>query len=429
MTTDPIEIFLSRLQHPLLAGIDMSLDRMHRLLGMLGSPHKKMPPVIHVAGTNGKGSLLAYLHYIFEAAGYRVHRYTSPHLVQFRERILLQGKPVENAYLENIVKHLASVLATQPATFFEATTVLAFLAFAEKPADLLLLETGMGGRLDATNVIDKPLLTAITPVSFDHCEYLGNTLKNIAGEKAGIIKKAVPCVIGRQDNEALMVLEEKAQSLNAPLFRLGHEFHVERNGGTVMYRSIKRHIELRPSLAGGFQYDNAATAVACIDNISGFNVTDEHIIAGLAATQWPARLQKLEGHAYNTLLPADMPLYLDGGHNPQGGEMLAGWCAEQGAEVYLVCGMVKGKDASAYLKPLASHVKALYAVTIPGESMSRPVAELQAAAKGVGMEAEAAPSVEIALQTIARRAKTPAIVCICGSLYLAGKVLAVQEAA
>src|SRR5277367_54307 len=186
---DVVESFLNRLHHPALASVDLSLDRMYRFLSMLGSPHKRLPPVIHVAGTNGKGSLIAYLQAIFEAAGYKVHRYTSPHLVHFHERIVLAGREIENAYLETILRHVSALLPTQPATFFEATTAAAFLAFSERPADILLMETGMGGRLDATNVIEKPLLTAITPVSYDHMEYLGNTLTAIAGEKAGIMRK------------------------------------------------------------------------------------------------------------------------------------------------------------------------------------------------------------------------------------------------
>jgi dihydrofolate synthase/folylpolyglutamate synthase len=426
MTNDPIEAFLSRLQHPLIAGIDLSLDRMHRLLSMLGSPHKRLPPVVHVAGTNGKGSLLAYLYAVYEAAGYRVHRYTSPHLVEFRERMIVQNKMVENAYLQNVVQHLASVLAVQPATFFEATTALAFLVFAEKPADVMLLETGMGGRLDATNVVDKPLVTAITPISYDHTEFLGTTLAAIAGEKAGIMKKGVPCVIGRQDPEALAVLEKKAAELGVPLTRLGHEFHVEHRDGKVFYRSAKRELELKPSLPGDFQYDNAASAIACIEVMQDrYNITDTHITQGLANTHWAARLQHLTHHPYNRQLPAGFDLYLDGGHNPQGGQMLANWAQKQsGRDVYLVCGMLKNKDAKAFLTPIAPHVKALYAVEIEGESMSRTASDVQGVAKSLHIEAQTAPSVEIALQTIAQHVKTPATVCICGSLYLAGKVLA-----
>jgi len=416
--TDSVEAFLNRLHHPMLAQIDLSLDRMHRLLGMLGSPHKRLPPVVHVAGTNGKGSLLANLKAILEAAGYRVHRYTSPHLVRFRERIVLSGKEIENNYLESIVRHIAPVLQQQPATFFEATTAIAFLAFAEKPADILLLETGLGGRLDATNVIDKPLLTAITPISFDHTEYLGNTLSKIAAEKAGILKKNVPCVVGRQEPDALAVIEKHAAGLNAPLYRFGREWTHE-NG---VYQSPKRTLTFAPSLVGDYQFDNAASAIACLDQMPDFTVSEAHITQGLANVVWPARLQKLPPVA------PDIELWLDGGHNPQGGEMLARWLATQNQkEIHLICGMVKGKDAKSFLAPVAPYAKSFYAITIPEEAGSQPAAQLAQVAAGLGMQAHAATSIENALQTVSARAKTPAIVCICGSLYLAGKVLAKLE--
>lgn len=419
--TDAVAQFLSRLHHPTLAAIDLSLDRMLRLLAVLGSPQKRLPPVIHVAGTNGKGSLLIYLQYILQAAGYRVHRYTSPHLVHFRERIILNGQEIDNAYLEKILGHVARVLPSQPATFFEATTAAAFLAFSERPADVLLLETGMGGRLDATNVIAKPLLTAITPIALDHTEYLGKDIASIAGEKAGIIKRGVPCVVGRQDEMAAAVLEKKAQELSAPLFRLGKEW--EREG--AHYRSAARQVVLNPALEGGFQFDNAATAVACLEQLPQFVVTDEHIAQGLAAAKWPARLQRLSEGPLLSLLPEGTPLYLDGGHNPQGGQVLASWLAgQQGREIYLVCGMVQGKDTRAFLEPVLPHVRALYAVGIQGEETSQPASAIARAANSLGIEVQEAPSVEKALQTIAERAKTPFMVCICGSLYLAGKVLA-----
>ena len=418
---DTLEQFLARLHHPALAAIDLSLDRMLRLLSLLGSPQKRLPPVIHVAGTNGKGSLLIYIQEILSAAGYRVHRYTSPHLVHFSERIILNGQPIENTYLEKILGHVASVLPQQQATFFEATTAAAFLAFAEKPADVLLLETGMGGRLDATNVIAKPLLTAITPVSLDHTEFLGKDLASIAGEKAGIIKRGVPCVIGRQEPEALAVLEKVAASLDAPLYRLGHEWKSENR----QYISGERTLPLAPALAGEHQYDNAATAVACLQQLPQFTISDAHIAQGLAAATWPARLQHIENGPYRELLPLNCELWLDGGHNPQGGQVLADWLAKQGdKDVYLICGMVKGKDTAAFLRPAASSTTALYAVAIPDEATSQPASAIAKAASGLGIEAHLADSVEKALQTIALRAKNPAIICICGSLYLAGKVLA-----
>lgn len=423
--SDSVEAFLNRLHHPTLAAIDLSLDRMYRLLTMLGNPHKRLPPVIHVAGTNGKGSLLAYLKAIFEARGLRVHRYTSPHLVRFSERIVLAGKEIENNYLESIIKHVAPLLQQQPATFFEATTALAFLAFAEKPADILLLETGMGGRLDATNVIDKPLLTAITPISFDHTEFLGTTLSAIAAEKAGIIKHGVPCVIGRQQPDPLQVLEKKAAEMHAPVYRLGEEWQIEKG----RYQSEKRNIEFTPSLAGEYQYDNAATAIACIDQLPQFAITNEHIRQGIANAYWPARLQHIKQGVFVSILPPGIELWLDGGHNPQGGAVLAQWIKQKAADrhVYLICGMIKGKDMQAFFSPMATAVKKLCAISIPGESASQPADKVAQAARAVGIEAQTSMSLENALKTVLESANSHAIICICGSLYLAGKVLAANE--
>ena len=423
MTTDPIEQFLNRLQHPLMVGIDLSLERMVRLLAAMGNPQKRLPPVIHVAGTNGKGSLIAYLSAIFEAAGYRVHRYTSPHLVWFSERIVLAGKEIENADLEKLFRHISPILAREQATFFEAATAAAFLAFADKPADILLLETGMGGRLDATNVIEKPLLTATTPIAIDHSEYLGKTIEKIAGEKAGIIKKNVPVVIGKQSSEALKILEKKATEMNAKVSRFGHEWRVENHH----YISPTRELLLTPSLAGEHQYDNAATAVACIEQLPQFNIENHHIKQGLELTIWQARLQHLSEHPYTKLLPENVELWLDGGHNPQGGEVLGHWLSEQAKtrEIYLICGMMKGKDSKEFLRYLAPYTKLLCAIKIPEEKDAQTPENIAIAARAVGMEAITAENIETALKTIATNAQKPAIICICGSLYLAGKVLGV----
>lgn len=418
MSRDPIENFLNSLHHPMLASIDLSLDRMHRLLAMLGNPHRRLPPVIHVAGTNGKGSLLANLQSILQAAGYKVHKYTSPHLVCFRERIVLCGQEIDDAYVVNIVKHVAAQLQAQPATFFEATTAAAFIAFAEKPADILLLETGMGGRLDATNILEKPILTAITPIAFDHTEYLGKTLMAIAGEKAGIIKRDVPCVIGKQEPEALSILKQKASEKNAPLYRVGYEW--QHTHGE--YISSKRRMRFSPVLPGDFQYDNTATALACLDMLPQFNVSDAQVTEGVAKAEWPARLQHITSGPLTELV-AGHQLWLDGGHNPQGGQVLGAWMAAQKQDIYLVCGMMKGKDAKAYLQHLAPYAKRLYTVAIPEESGSHSTSSLAAQACAVGIATQEAASLEKALQTIAGSAKNPSIVCICGSLYLAGYVL------
>jgi dihydrofolate synthase/folylpolyglutamate synthase len=283
------------------------------------------------------------------------------------------------------------------------------------------METGMGGRLDATNVIERPLLTVITPISYDHMEYLGNTLTAIATEKAGILRGGISCVVGKQVEEPEKVIEEKAAALKTPLYRYGKEWRVE----NAVYQSSKRTLALAPSLAGAYQYDNAATAAACIDCLPQFNIRDEHITQGLARVKWPARLQRLTRGKYIGLLPEGVELWLDGGHNPQGGEVLGAWLKERGIKnVYLICGMIKGKDPAVYFNFLKPYATELYAIAIPSELQTRRAEEVEAAAKNVGIQAVSAPSIENALQTIAQHVKTPAIVCICGSLYLAGKVLA-----
>lgn len=422
---DTIESLLSQMYHPGLKAIDPGLDRVISYLKLLGSPQLRLPPVIHVAGTNGKGSLIANLQSIFTQAGYRVHRYTSPHLVRFNERIVINGEPISDEYLKALLERVVGYIQEQPVTFFEATTAAAFLAFAEHPADVLLLETGMGGRLDATNVIDKPILTAITPISLDHCNFLGPTVEIIAYEKAGIMKSSVPCVVGRQTPDAAAVLTEQARRLHAPLYRYGHEWTLTGQG---VYQSSKRSITVTPALAGDHQFDNAATAIACIDQLAQFSISDTQIQQGVANTLWPGRLQPLKQGKLAALLPEGTELWLDGGHNPQGGEMLARWFASRGdVEIHVICGMVKGKETGAYLASMAPYIKQLYAIAIPQEELSQPPEQVLMAAQEAGIRAEVAASMEKALQTIGSRAKTPAIICICGSLYLAGRVLAANE--
>ena len=415
---------LARMHHVSLNTIELGLERVENFLALLGSPHKNLPPVIHVAGTNGKGSLIAYLEAIFTTAGYKVHRYISPHLVRFNERIQLNGKLIDDDYLKDVLQRVAKCIDQQPVTFFESTTTAAFLAFSEQPADIVLLETGMGGRLDATNVIEKPLLTAITPISLDHCDFLGNTIAAIAAEKAGIIKTHVPCVVGRQSSEAMHVINQKAAELQSALYRYGHEWQVLQDA----YQSPARTLHFKPSLAGRHQYDNAATAIACIEQLPQFAISDMQITQALSQTTWPARLQRLENGPLPCILPPGIELWLDGGHNPQGGEILAQWLIERNIkDIHLICGMVKGKDSAAFLKTLAPQVNKLYAITIDGEPQSQSAQQLQQTAQEVGIDAVSSPNLENALQTIAHHAKTPSIVCICGSLYLAGRVLAANE--
>lgn len=411
-THSDIQAVLNRLYNPGLARIEMRLERIVALLALLDSPELRLPPVVHVAGTNGKGSTLAYLKAICEAAGYCVHRYTSPHLVRFNERIEIAGVPIADDYLLSLLTRVEHATKTIPATFFEATTVAAFLAFAENPADIVLLETGMGGRLDATNVIANPMLTCITPIAIDHAEFLGDTLAKIAYEKAGIMKPDVPCVVGLQVAEAMQVLEHVATEKNVPLFRAGKEWKINN--------------ALQPALLGPHQQMNAATAAACAKYLSGITLSAQAIETGIAQATWPGRLQQLTGKLRD-LLPIGSSLWLDGGHNPAAGEALALWAAEHSAPLHVICGMVGGKDHAGFLQPLVPYIDTLHAVSIPNEPLSAPADLICSTAKQCAIRAETAESVEEALQSIAKTANQPICVLMCGSLYLAGHVLLMEE--
>lgn len=417
MAADPI---LERLKtlHP--KTIDMSLDRLVRLLKALGDPHLAIPPVAHVAGTNGKGSTLAYLRAMCEAAGERVHVYTSPHLVRFNERIRVAGALIADSDLEAILAEIERVNAGAPITFFEITTAAAFLAFARTKADRTLLETGMGGRLDATNVVPKPDLVALTPISFDHMQYLGDTLAAIAGEKAGIVKPGVPCVVGVQPPEAAAVFDARATELGAPLRRHGLEWDFAVRGEGFEFRGRKTRALPRPALPGAHQYQNAALAVACAEELG---LSDAAIAAGVARAEWPARLQRLTRGPLPATLPAGVRLFLDGGHNEAAGEALARW--EEGRKIDLVFGMLSTKTPGDFLKHVARRVRRLRAVPIPDEALSLPATAIAEAARAAGIAdvAEAA-SVDAAINDLAPRASADVPVLICGSLYLCGRVLA-----
>ena len=415
---------LSRL-HPKI--IDLSLGRVERLLAALGHPERRVPPVVHVAGTNGKGSVLAYLRGMFEAAGRRVHVYTSPHLVRFNERIRLAGRLVEEEALTGLLEECERANGGEPITFFEITTAAAFLAFERTSADLLLLETGLGGRLDATNVIDRPLATAITPVSFDHKQFLGDTLAAIAGEKAGILKPGIPAAIGPQPAEALRVIEARARAIDAPLHRFGAEWSVEPEGEGLIYRGPSGARRLpSPNLPGRHQIDNAGVALACLDILGpSYGLSDAQIAAGLRRAEWPARLQRLTRGPLAALLPRGSELWLDGGHNQAAGEVLAemakGW---RDRPLHLVFGMLDTKEPREFLKPLAPLVRSLIAVPIPGEHASLTAAQVAEHARAVGIPAKEASGVDAAVAAIASAASGACRILICGSLYLAGSVLA-----
>jgi dihydrofolate synthase/folylpolyglutamate synthase len=403
----------------------LSLDRIERLLAALGNPEDKLPPVVHVAGTNGKGSTIATLRACLEAAGYRVHVFTSPHLVRFNERIRVAGELIDDAALIALLEECERVNAGQPITFFEVATCAAFLAFSRTPADIVLLEVGLGGRLDTTNVVRHPAATAITPISLDHQAFLGDTIAQIAGEKAGILKPGVPGIIGPQPDEAEAVIERRAAAIGAPLYRWQQEWRCEPSGDGMRYEGVHWQFDLPlPSLPGRHQLANAGAAIACLEQMPQFPLSPAAIADGLRHIDWPARLQRLRHGPLIDMLPAGWELWLDGGHNPAAGDVLAEAAAAwHDRPLYLIVGMLKTKDAAGFLAPLAPRTRALYAVTIPGEENPHPAAEIARSARAVGIAAQEAPSIEAALRDIVRHSK-PARVLICGSLHFAGVVLA-----
>jgi dihydrofolate synthase/folylpolyglutamate synthase len=381
---------------------------------------------VHVAGTNGKGSLVAYLKAMVEAGGLRAHVYTSPHLVRFNERIVLAGAVIEDAALAALLDRCERANDGQPITFFEITTAAAFLGFAETPADIVLLEVGLGGRLDATNLVERPALCAITPVSLDHQHYLGDAVAAIAGEKAGILKPGVPAVIGPQTDDAAAVIDARAAELGATLFRHGADWSVEALPSGFVYRDARRRLELPPpGLLGWHQIANAGTAVACMVQLADrFPLSDNAIAQGVRQVRWPARLQRLARGPLVDSLPQGIELWLDGGHNPSAGAALARTVAEwDDRPLRLVLGMLDTKDPVAFLRPLAPYLRGVRTVAVPGEAHALPPERLAALARAAGIEAEPAPSVTAAVAAHAA-AGAPARILICGSLYLAGSVLA-----
>ena len=419
------DIVLTRLMrlHPKL--IDLSLGRVERLLAALGNPQDRLPPVVHVAGTNGKGSTIATLRACLEAGDRRVHVYISPHLVHFHERIRLAGRLIEEAHLVDLLEECERANNGAPITYFEITTAAALLAFFRTPADFVLLETGLGGRLDATNVVRRPAATAITPISLDHQAFLGDTIAAIASEKAGIIKHGSPAIIGPQLPEADTVFAERAAALAAPLLRFGREWNCEAASDGMRYTGPRWKLDLPlPSLLGAHQVVNAGTAIACLEQLPGHPIAPDAIAAGLRHIDWPARMQRLTHGPLVAMLPDGWELWLDGGHNPGAGEVLAAAISSWADRpLYLVVGMLNTKDSVGFLGPLAPHAKALVAVTIPGEQNPLPAEAIAAAARSVGLPATTAASVEEALGSFMLGSRDGRVL-ICGSLHFAGTVLA-----
>lgn len=400
--------------------IDLTLDRVWTLLENLGHPERQLPPVIHLAGTNGKGSTQAMIRAGLEAEGKRVHAYTSPHLARFHERIRLAGELISEEHLTEVLDECYVTNGPDPITYFEITTCAALLAFARTPADYVLLETGLGGRLDATNVVEKPALTILTPISMDHEQFLGNTIAKIAGEKAGIMKRGVPCVVGPQPDEALEVIEATAARLGAPVIAQGQHWHVWEERGRLIYQDETGLLDLPlPVLPGRHQYENAGAALAALRHL-GFG--EAAFEGAMTNAQWPARMQRLRTGPLVEAAP-QVELWLDGGHNPAAGIALADHLGRLPKRpTHLICGMLNTKDASGYMTPLAKVADSLTGVSIPGEANTLSAEDTARFASDAGMPASTADSVLDALQKIT--AQDPhSRVLICGSLYLAGAIL------
>jgi len=412
---DAVEQIAARLErlHPRL--IDLSLDRLQILLGRLGHPERRLPPVIHVAGTNGKGSTCAFVRSMAEAAGQRVHVYTSPHLVRFNERIRVAGTLVSDEQLIAVMERIERINNDAPITVFEVVTAAAFDLFARTPADLCVLEVGLGGRGDATNVIAAPAACAITSISLDHRELLGPSVEIIAGEKAGIMKPGVSVVVGAQPDNVRRVLLDHAAAVGTAVRLRGRDWEIAASTTGVHYSDGRGAFDApAPSLPGSFQLDNAGIALAALRE-----ARLPHDVRGLAQAEWPARLQRLSGRL-GRLLPANWELWLDGGHNPGAGIVLAehmkGWTDRP---IHLVVGMKQAKDSAEFLRPLLPLADTVWAVREPEQHAALPVEAIVAASGGVSRPGLLVAHVLHALPP----GHAPARGLICGSLYLAGEVL------
>ncbi len=398
--------------------IEPGTERITEILRRLGNPHHHLPPVIHVAGTNGKGSTIAYLRAMLTAASHKAHVYTSPHLLAFNERIVLAGEQVHDSVLLPALEECRAVCADMQPTFFEGTTAAAFLLFSRYPADILLMETGMGGRLDPTNVIPHPIATVITPISMDHKDYLGPDIKTIAGEKAGIFRAGTPFIMAPQPQDVTEVLSVLAHKQGAPLFRYGYEWYIEEGFRLVSERG--NYTFPAPNLPGLHQITNAATAVATLASIEGFSVNESAIAHGLTHALWPARLQPIAG--LDT--PADWEIWLDGAHNQGGAEILRHWVDDQqdSKPLYVIVGTTKGKDLQGLLAPLADKARAICGVKVHSEPRSYNGQDVADMAESLGMDACAVDNIAEALTLLAYNDTQPARVLIYGSLFLAGDI-------
>lgn len=402
---------------------------MARLLDALGNPERSLSCVVHVAGTNGKGSFLAFLKAICEAAGYVVHCYTSPHLVRFAERISVAGRLLEDHELVSVLEACEDANNGQSITFFEVTTAAAFLAFSRTRADVTLIETGLGGRFDATNVFERPSLTAITPVSLDHQRFLGDTIEAITFEKAGILKKDTPAIIAPQPPAAARVIRDRAAQVGAPLWCFGDDWQSDSTADGIRLRDgVETLLLPPPSLFGPHQAVNAALAVIAARRLPDLPISAESLTQGLKAARWPGRMQRLVNGRLAALLPTGWELWLDGGHNTAAAVVLAGVASGWSDKpLYVIFGALSARDPVEFLTPLAPHVRHLHGVAIPGEETTLAADAAAGAARSAGMAASEAASVADAVMSIVRTAPAPGRILICGSLYLAGSVLSQNE--
>ena len=413
--------------------IDLSLGRIERLLAALGHPERQLAPVIHVAGTNGKGSTIAFLRAILEAAGYRVHAYTSPHLVRFNERFRLaadgEGKLVSDAELSAALEECERANGGEPITVFEITTAAGLLLFARHPADVLLLEVGLGGRLDATNVIAHPLATVVTPISIDHMDFLGDTIEKIAAEKAGILKRGVPAIVAAQPRDALKVVERQAAKIGAPIKIAGEDWTATEERGRLVYQDEAGLIDLpAPRLYGRHQFENAGLAISTLRAIPRFKIAPAAYEAGMVKADWPARLHRLTHGALIDLAPPGGEVWLDGGHNPDGGRAVAAALADLEERVsrplVLIVGMLTSKDCAGFLRNFTGLARRLIAVPVAGSESAMATEAVADAARAIGLPATSRDNLVEAFE-VARKLDLdpPPRILITGSLYLAGDVL------
>lgn len=418
--------------------IELGLSRICELLERLDNPHLNLPPTIHIAGTNGKGSTLSFLNNIFTNAGYLTHTYTSPHLVNFNERITLAGpknsREISDDFLNECLLTCKKAAEKSPkieVTFFEGITAAAFLAFSRIKADILLLETGMGGRLDATNVLPKVLCSIITPIAFDHTDFLGKTLAKIAFEKAGIIKKNCPTIIAKQKPTALLAIEKQAAKLNSKTQIFNKDFTIKIKPDSWQYQFLNHKFTLpKPSLSGNHQLENAANAITATLLQKEFIITETHIKSALIKTFWPARLQKITSGKFFNILPQNFNLYLDGSHNLQGAATIKKFLEqekekEKNKKIFVIFSMLKDKNCNGFLKKISKEIDHLVAIPIANELKSRSSAEINEIAKKNKISCDEAKDFNEAFENILSSNKSgePAMILICGSLYLAGNFL------